>query len=79
MERAEADVRDRKQRLEATKITSDVNARRVEQLRGLRVKVPGTGTGKDLDGAKEVSGRLWLVEKPKERNQGPLLRKRFNL
>lgn len=52
-------MRDRKQRLEATKITSDVNAKRVEQLRGLRVKVPGTGTGKDLEGAKEVSERLW--------------------
>ncbi|CAM9469981.1 unnamed protein product [Ascophyllum nodosum] len=54
LEKAETDARNRRQRLEATKITSDVNAERVGQLRGLRVKVPGTGTGEDLEGAKEV-------------------------
>ena len=57
LEKAETDARNRRQRLEATKITSDVNAERVGQLRGLRVKVPGTGTGEDLEGAKEVSER----------------------
>lgn len=54
LEKVEADKRERRRRLKATKITGDVNAERVEQLRTLRVKVPGSGTGEDLEGAKEV-------------------------
>ena len=57
----EADNRERRRRLAATKITDDVNAERVNQLRALRVKVPGSGTGEDLEGAKEVSGCLRVM------------------
>lgn len=55
LEKAVADSREKKRRLKATKITGDVNAERVEQLRTLSVKVPGSGgEGEALQGAKEV-------------------------
>lgn len=50
----EAANREKRKKLQATKITSDVNADRVKQLRALSVKVPGSGTGAELEGAKEV-------------------------
>lgn len=50
----EAANREKRRKLKATKITGDVNAERVEQLRALSVKVPGSGTGAELEGAKEV-------------------------
>lgn len=52
----EAAKREKRRKLEATKITGDVNADRVKQLRALSVKVPGTGTGAELEGAQEVCG-----------------------
>lgn len=76
MEQVEATNREKRRKLKATKITSDVNADRVKQLRVLSVKVPGSGTGSELEGAKEVcevyrgdqgsgsqaiSPALWLV------------------
>lgn len=54
MEQVEAANREKRRKLKATKITSDVNADRVTQLRALIVKVPGTGDGAELEGAKEV-------------------------
>lgn len=42
LEQAEATVRERQRRLEATKITGDVNARRVGKMRMLSVNVPGS-------------------------------------
>ncbi len=54
LEQMEAAKREKRRKLEATKITGDVNAGRVKQLRSLSVKVPGTGTGAELEGAKEV-------------------------
>ncbi|CAM9481968.1 unnamed protein product, partial [Hapterophycus canaliculatus] len=54
LEQVEAANREKRRKLRATKITSDVNADRVTQLRALSVKVPGTGDGADLEGAKKV-------------------------
>eukprot|EP00752_Nemacystus_decipiens_P006098 g5503.t1 len=54
LEQVEAANREKRRKLEATKITGDVNAERVEQLRALNVKVPGSGTGPELEGAKEA-------------------------
>lgn len=54
LEQVEAVNREKRRKLKATKITSDVNAERVTQLRALSVKVPGTGDGAELEGAKEV-------------------------
>lgn len=54
LEQVEATNREKRRKLKATKITGDVNAERVEQLRALSVKVPGSGTGPELEGAKEV-------------------------
>lgn len=54
LEQVEAANREKRQKLKATKITGDVNADRVKQLRALSVKVPGSGTGAELEGAKEV-------------------------
>lgn len=50
----EAANREKREKLKATKITRDVNTDRVKQLRTLSVKVPGSGTGAELEGAKEV-------------------------
>lgn len=50
----EAANREKRRKLKATKITDNVNADRVKQLRALSVKVPGSGTGPELEGAKEV-------------------------
>ncbi|CAB1098257.1 unnamed protein product [Ectocarpus sp. CCAP 1310/34] len=54
LEQVEAANREKRQKLKATKITSDVNADRVKQLRALSVKVPGSGNGAELEGAKEA-------------------------
>ena len=54
LEQVEAANREKRRKLKATKITGDVNAERVKQLRTLSVKVPGSGTGPELEGAKEV-------------------------
>lgn len=54
LEQVVADAREKRRRLDATKITGDTNAERVQQLRDLCVKVPGSGTGENLEGAKEV-------------------------
>ena len=54
LEQVEAATREKRRKLKATKITGDVNAERVRQLRALSVKVPGSGTGPELEGAKEV-------------------------
>lgn len=54
LEQVEAANREKRQKLKATKITGDVNADRVKQLRALSVKVPGSGSGAELEGAKEV-------------------------
>lgn len=48
-----AAAREKKKRLQATKITGDVNAKRVEQLRRLSVKVPGSDKN-DGSGPRKV-------------------------
>ncbi|CAM9929654.1 unnamed protein product [Pylaiella littoralis] len=54
LEQVEEANREKRRKLKATKITSDVNADRVKKLRTLSVKVPGSGTGPELEGAKEA-------------------------
>lgn len=59
LEQVEAANREKRRKLKATKITGDVNTERVEQLRILSIKVPGSGTGPELEGAKEVREGDW--------------------
>ena len=66
LEEAEAAKREKRRKLEATQITGDVNADRVNQLRSLTVKVPGSGTGAELEGAKEV----WEIDREETRYHG---------
>lgn len=61
MEQADTAARTRQERLQVNTIT-DVNAKRVNHLRALGVKIPGTGEDEELEGTKEA-GRVLLRER----------------